>query len=570
MKKMVKAAGVAALVLATGAMMSCGDKKPAASNGSAASSVRPEKTVTLQVYDQLANFSGEQLGWFAQVMLDKFNVKLNIIPESGNTFTTRMESGNLGDIVIFGSDADQYLDAVDNGLLYDWEEEDLLANHGSYIKDNMKMALEKNRGIAGDGHVYGFGHGVSTSSKDRQGFFYTWDLRYDLYEQLGKPEIKDYDDLHKVLKQMKEICPTDDNGNETYGVSLFPDWDGNMVMFVKSLATAYVGWDEFGHGLYDPTTGKYHPCTEKDGAYYQSLKFLNGLYQDGLLDPDSQTQTYDGMNENYVNGTAFWNVFNWMASGVYNTEAHNAAGKAMYPVRPTKASPICYGQSVYGGNRVWCIGAKTEYPELCMEIINWLSTPEGFMTSLYGPKDSTWYIKDGKTYFTELGKKCQSDQNTVMEAPYSGLYKDGTFQMNNITWANDATNPLTDGETYNKTSWASEATEPKFEIEAAWRKWADSVSVEDYLGKGAYTLAPSSDYSDPSKSDELAAIGNQCSTAIKTGSWRAMYANSDAEFEKLFNDMVSTVDSYGFAELTAFYNDCAAAKKAAEDRAAGK
>ena len=43
------------------------------------------------------------------------------------------------------------------------------------------------------------------------------------------------EDLVDVLAKMKEICPKDDNGNPTYGVSLFNDWDGNMVMYVKSL-----------------------------------------------------------------------------------------------------------------------------------------------------------------------------------------------------------------------------------------------------------------------------------------------------------------------------------------------
>ncbi len=73
---------------------------------------------------------------------------------------------------------------------------------------------------------------------------------FDLYEQLGKPKISTLDDMVNVLEQMKKICPTDDNGKPTYGVSLFNDWDGNMVMFVKSTATAYYGYDEFDFGLY--------------------------------------------------------------------------------------------------------------------------------------------------------------------------------------------------------------------------------------------------------------------------------------------------------------------------------
>ena len=48
--------------------------------------VIPEQTVTLDVFDQLANYSGEQIGWFGQIMLEKFNVKLNIIPDEDGVY----------------------------------------------------------------------------------------------------------------------------------------------------------------------------------------------------------------------------------------------------------------------------------------------------------------------------------------------------------------------------------------------------------------------------------------------------------------------------------------------------
>lgn len=566
MKRITKVAGCAVLALAAAGLMSCGGKKTQAKgNYVVDSSIVPKETVTLQVYDQLANFSGEQVGWFGKILLDNFNVKINIIPESGNTYTTRMESKNLGDIVIWGDDSDDYVAAAEGGLLFDWEDEDLLSNYGPYIEEHMHQALEKNRGITNTGKVYGFGFDVSTSQTDRQGFFYTWDLRYDLYEKIGKPEIKNYDDLFNALKAMKAICPTDDKGNPTYGASLFPDWDGNMVMYVKSLGTAYAGWDEFNFGYYEPATGKYHPCLEEKGPYLEALKFLNRLYREGLLDPDSQTQNYDAMSEDYQNGTAFWNVFNWMASGAYNTDAHISQGKAMYPVKPTEAAPGVYGQSVFGGNRIWSIGASTEYPELCMAIINWLCTPEGFMTSLYGPKGVTWdYDSNGKTYFTELGKKTSTDVNTPMPAPYTGTYKDGSFQMNNTTWAKDASNPDSNGESYNYVNWASEATPAKSAIEQSWRDWSQSSSVEDYLGKNKFTLLPGSTYSASPMSDELSAQWNQVANAIKTGTWRAMYASSEAEFDSLVAKMIAEAKSFGYDNCNAYAEKEAARKKAAE------
>ena len=152
-----------------------------------------------------------------------------------------MESGNLGDIVVFGSAGKEYKSAVEAGALLDWNEDDILTQYGPYIVENMQAALDKNKQINSDGLVHGIGHGIATSSDDHQDFFYTWDLRWDLYKELGYPEVKTLDDLADLLADMQALCPTDDKGNKTYGLSLWPDWDGNMVMYVKSMATAWYG-----------------------------------------------------------------------------------------------------------------------------------------------------------------------------------------------------------------------------------------------------------------------------------------------------------------------------------------
>ena len=111
------------------------------------------------------------------------------------------------------------------------------------------------------------------------------DLRWDLYKELGYPEVNTIDDLYNLFVSMKEICPTDEAGNETYAVSMWPDWDGNMVMYVKAFATCYCGYDEMGFGLYDVETGKYHDALEPDGPYLKSLKFFNKLIRQVLLTP---------------------------------------------------------------------------------------------------------------------------------------------------------------------------------------------------------------------------------------------------------------------------------------------
>ena len=75
-------------------------------------------------------------------------------------------------------------------------------------------------------------------------FFYSWDIRWDLYEQLGHPSIANLDDYFNMLVDMKGICPRMRMANETYTTSIWPDWDGTMVMYIKAAATAYYGYDE--------------------------------------------------------------------------------------------------------------------------------------------------------------------------------------------------------------------------------------------------------------------------------------------------------------------------------------
>ena len=507
--------------------------------------------INITIYSQLANYSGELTGWFAELMKQKYNVVMTIIPDSDGTFDTRMESGDLGDIVVFGSTGNQYQRAATSGMLFDWNEDDILSDYGPYVKAHMPYALENNANLnnsigAGD-VVYGFGHNVATSTEDHEAFFYTMDLRWDLYKELGYPEVNTIDDLYNLFVSMKEICPTDEAGNETYAVSMWPDWDGNMVMYVKAFATCYWGYDEMGFGLYDVETGKYHDALEPHGPYLKSLKFFNKLYQAGLVDPNSITQTYDKMSEKAQNGGIFFSIFDYAGSALYNSEDHLTAGKGMYPMVPKDASPLCYGMNVMGGNRVWTIGANTEYPELCMAIINYLTTPEGYMTYWYGPKDVCWYYdENGNSCLTELGEQAYKDRKgTIMPAEWGGIsFNEGTFQANNTTWSRDASNPDSNGETYNCDNWVSRRADTDYDILNDWRDRTGCYNAQEYLNTTNYKVSLATSYSESSKSDELEIIWEQVKNTIVTSSWNAIYAESDEEFDKIVADMTAKVKEY--------------------------
>lgn len=540
------------------ALTGCGSKK--------------NEVIKLNVYSQLANFSGKQIGWSADILKKKFNVELNIIPEGDGVFETRMTSGNLGDIVVWGADNDKYPLAVKNNLLFGWEDDNVLDEYGPYIKKNMPDALKKNKELTktitngASDKLYGFGANVALNSKDHESFFYTWDTRWDLYKKLGYPKIKNLQDYHKMLKNMQKLCPSDDSGNKVYAVSLWPDWDDAMVMYVKAMATAYYGYDELALGLYDPTNGKYHDALEEYGPYLEMLKWFNDLYQDGLIDPDSMTQTYDEMIAKVQNGGTLFSIFNYSGSLGYNTKEHTSAGKLMYCMKPEDASPIVYGMNTQGGDRVWSIGAKTEYPEKCMEIINYLATPEGRMTMEYGPKGYTWDYDDQKhAYLTDVGMKCQKDKNTTMGGGYKGSYHDGELQINNVTWSLDASNPDSDGETYNKESWASYNATPSSDIEKDWRDKTGCTTINEYMEKGKYTVAPGTSFSKETQDTTLKTTWNQVTTEIKNSSWKAIYAKSDKKFDSVVASMKKSAKKYGYDKCVEWSRNQASRRKALED-----
>ena len=510
-------------------------------------------TITLTVFSELANYSGEQVGWIAKMLKEKFNVVLNIIPSSEGVYETRMESGNLGDIVVWGSDGENYTRALQAGLLYDWNEDNLLQEYGPYIYANMQSALKKNASISesvtGKPTVYGFGHNVAGSNGDHASFFYTWDIRWDLYKELGYPKVETLDDLVQVLADMKAICPTDENGNETYGVSLWPDWDGDMVMYVKAMATAYYGYDEHGLGLYDPNSGTFHGALEEDGPYLTSLKFFNKLYQNGLVDPNSMTQTYENMYDKVQAGGVFFSIFNYSGSLGYNSDEHKAENKMMCSLVPTEGSPIVYAMSDTGSNRIWSIGSNTEHPEKCMEIINWLCTPEGVMTYFYGPKDLCWYYDEqGYTHWTDFGQKAYFDRSTQMIGDYEGTgdFNSGCLQVNNTTWSIDATNTDSIGERFNYLYWKSYQAAASCEAEQDWRDHFNVSSVEEYMESTKYTVCK--EFSFDSKTDEFKTTWKGVTDIIVNYSWRALYANSDEEFDKIVSDMIQQANAYGYQD----------------------
>ncbi|MDR2178502.1 MAG: hypothetical protein LBP20_10760 [Treponema sp.] len=509
----------------------------------------------IDVYTQLANYAGMQVGWFAKLVKDKFNMELNIIPTSEGVYSTRMAAGNLGDLVVFGHNGEEFTTAIEAGMLLDWNKGDLLEKYGKDIKANLSRALRQNADVFGNGTAcYGFGHNVASSSSFTEAAFYHPDIRFDIYQAIGSPQIPDLMGYLDVLKRMVDHQPVGDSGLPAYAISLFSDWDGDTVMSVKAMG-AFYGYDEFGFTLYDVEKNTAQPVLDPGSYYMKGLKFFNKAYQMGILDPDSATQTFSDVADKYSDGRVYWSIFSWLGPANYNTPERLAEGKGMFGVPAKDQKNIVYGTSVYGGDRIWSIGSKAKYPERIMELINWLATPDGVMQSTYGPQGITWdYDARDKPYLTPLGIAIQ-DGNPNMEMPAAaggGLWVDGQNKINNTTFTLDEINPIS-GEKYNREFWSSELSRQPSRARKIWQDAMGAKSEDEYLElHNLKAVVVASDFVRETMSMELEQKYKQVSTAIRDGTWRAIYARDDAEYSRLVADMINQAKGFGYDECVAW------------------
>ena len=179
----------------------------------------PDDPVTITLYPINANLqSGTVDGWLGEYLLSK-GIILEIWPYSDEKFTAMTTSGQLPDILYVPSKVDTVALSQSNLLLDLSTYMDKMPN----IKNNadIQNAIAYAKEYISDGRTnmipLRIGEATQTIDTERAAVKLYWEA----YETIGCPAINTWDDLIDVLKQMKEVYPKNDLGDETYGARLF-------------------------------------------------------------------------------------------------------------------------------------------------------------------------------------------------------------------------------------------------------------------------------------------------------------------------------------------------------------
>ena len=194
-----------------------------------------------------------------------------IVPDDETGFDAMLESGEIPDLIYAGERTDEL---IENGTFITLDE--YVENVGKYFPEMYGANLGTL--CADDGKLYTFGTGGSTPAQfTAEG---TFQIQYAVLAELGYPEIKTLDQLGDCLKQYKELYPN------SKGLLLCGAPQQKWLDTVSLRINYLLGCPDDGEFLVNEETGEaVYKWT--DERTYEIVKWLNQMYNDGILDEKS-------------------------------------------------------------------------------------------------------------------------------------------------------------------------------------------------------------------------------------------------------------------------------------------
>ena len=536
-----------------GGLAACGGDKPTAQEStpttveSTASSEATEPSsevvvkdpVTITLMPANANLtSGVVGGWLGEYLADN-GIILDVWAYSEDKLNAILASGDYPDIMYFNKKVDLNTLAEEGHLL------DL-----SQYMDKLP-ALEQKEFQIGINYIQNYvtngtdklvvlptGVGEGAAKLNTGGAALS--LNWELYEQIGSPEINSWEDTIDVFKKMQEAWPVSDTGIKTYAMHLYSGADNGYfkgidnVMKLSGYVTGWLKWFLTSNTI----TGEFEYMLEDDGAYKYALNYYNTLYREGLLDPDSIT--YDRKT----------------VISIVDTEGSTLAGWPCVPAYEKKGFMPLYfdGMAVvynstskpYGGSGYLGVSSKCENIDAVLTLINLFADPDSALIIKNGPEGELWeFDASGVPVLTEKGYNyyVKGEAATINGETFS-YFNTALIPNNGVLTSH--------GKAVIASSWPEVMADAnETDIIKRWKEHYDTTDFKDLLGEDLITLTHDQNLAyfveNPTEEEEL--LFKAAQDIIIDASWKMVYAESDAEFEKIWDDAVAECEKLGVKEL---------------------
>lgn len=528
----------------TAALTGCGTNsgEPTGSAGN-----NEVSTITLYPFD--ANLTSGVVGGYMGEFLAAQSLNVEVWAYSEEKTNAILASGDLPDIMYVNADnlktmidADMVLQLDDyiNQMPHVVEQNKVLAPAFDYIRKFRSNDT---------GNVYAMPTCVGAMGEDGSTDRNVIKLNWEIYEEIGAPEIKNYDDFVSVLKQMMEAHPEDPKGSKIYGMVLNSGSDGtywgNMLLWMR--------WNGYAeHQLpylveSDMIGGKFSSILEDNSMYYQGLKFYYNAMKAGVVNPDSIN----------IDRPAAGNMVK-MGGGGTQPGWHDTYFEYLIPGNKVYYNPnTLYGDTTFGNaDKFIVINANTEKIDACLKMLDTLTDPDAQILKTMGPEGDYWYTtEDNHLYLTD--KAHEHLKSGAIEYFYDSGEKATMWNTDFVLNSGAVTSYLGKDErpvVSSHSSWNEELeykentpTYNKWKKTMGYESWMDLLEGENAIVRESAIDQLGSFLSTPDDTMQLTI--DAIRDTVVEASWKMVYAADEQEFDEIWKGMVSNCNGLGAQDV---------------------
>jgi putative aldouronate transport system substrate-binding protein len=489
-------------------------------------------------------FGVQEDEYWTDILKEDLGIQINVVNSSNENMQAMFAAQDLPELIIHNYlpiisncvnagifiDLDQYKDKIPNILNLD--------KMCLYMRDNWSN---------GTGKLYTVRTLSSNQYNSRGGNNRGPYIRWDYYKEIGTPVVNEFEDYLDVLKQIVDRHPVNEAGQKIYGMSLWRDWDGSLMACAAEVMDYFDLEMIRGAGLnfleYNVSTKKSNSVLDDNSIYKRGARFLFKANQMGLVDPDSPTQGWEQHNEKATAGRVLFSSNSW-AFGSFNTpeKAQQGIGTMMLPFTSEKI--YNYSAPTYVGNQVYIgVNKNSKNIDKILELLNYMFSIDGHMNLSFGRQGIVWDVdSSGEPYFTELYWNMQADPNLEFEnggRPGSPPLVTGEPPLSGLT-INPAWNRRIDGGDWIKKDFAPKDTA----LVLDWQKTMGAIDEMDYFTK--HNLLSRGPFAQmPAYPEDIEVLIKRIGEVVVPGTWKAVLARNEAEFEAIWAQMASDARGIG-------------------------
>lgn len=464
-------------------------------------------------------------------------------------FSILMASGDMEtDIIAYNKDLKSFIEGEIIVPL-----DDLIEQYGPDIKANIPDTLKfsKKYGSFGRDKIYSLrSQNISYDdfAKERPfNYGIAPFIRWDYYEELGKPAVTNEDEFLALLKKMQEKHPTADD-KQTYPMSLTLTDLWNIFTFYSLCGdTNYLGQGyAVSRNSKNEISGN---ILETDYAVWNTFKYYYKANQMGILDPESFTQKGENVTEKATTGRLFYTENSW---NNWNSLLAESVGPQAGFEALIDAFPSVYGGDCgnYGWGYTMSIPEKSENKEAAMKWMNFMYSFDGARLLYNGIEGVHWdYDANKKPVLREETIKMYQDKEW---GKTNGLRKFANW----IGIALPAVHP--DGGKVDLFADPDMLLANNLEID---KKYSEYYGVDfpgqapdglakkgSNMGKAVFWPSDAVNMMPPTP-DNLIRIATKVNDALLKVSSRIILAKSDAEFDSIRDETIKQIKSMGVQEI---------------------